>query len=425
MVKRILVFPCGSEIGLEIFRSLRYSAHFELVGASSVEDHGRIVFEEYIGGVPYHNEPGFGQYMAELVVEHRIDAIYPAMDSVAESLKKLEEVLGAIVIGSSLKATSICASKRLTYELLKNNISVPKIYGNLDDAQFPIFIKPDKGYGSRNTLLANNEEDARAQLNKCSEEEMLCVEFLPGKEWTIDCFSDRHGNLLFYAPRIRGRISNGISVYTKPCYEFLEEFSQWAASINSRLRPRGAWFFQAKLDSNNEPKLLEVAARLGGSSALFRCLGVNFALLAVFDAFDRDVSISVNNYSVEMDRALDNKYTLDLTFKKVYVDLDDCLIIRGSLNLSLLKFLFKALSEEKEIILLTRHYQNPLTTLKNYRISEIFDLIIHLEDPLEKKSQYIDCLDSIFIDDSYVERSDVASTCGISVFSPDMIEALL
>ena len=41
-------------------------------------------------------------------------------DRQIESLKKFEEVLGAIVIGSSLKATSICASKRLTYELLKN-----------------------------------------------------------------------------------------------------------------------------------------------------------------------------------------------------------------------------------------------------------------------------------------------------------------
>jgi hypothetical protein len=38
MKKNVLVFPCGSEIGLEIHKSLSYSTHFTLVGGSSVDD---------------------------------------------------------------------------------------------------------------------------------------------------------------------------------------------------------------------------------------------------------------------------------------------------------------------------------------------------------------------------------------------------
>ena len=53
MKKNILVFPCGSEIALEIYKSLKYSIHFNLIGASSVEDHGRFVYENYIGNLPY------------------------------------------------------------------------------------------------------------------------------------------------------------------------------------------------------------------------------------------------------------------------------------------------------------------------------------------------------------------------------------
>jgi hypothetical protein len=49
--KKILVFPCGSEIGLEIYRAMRYSTHFTLAGASSVDDHGKFVYEEYYGGL--------------------------------------------------------------------------------------------------------------------------------------------------------------------------------------------------------------------------------------------------------------------------------------------------------------------------------------------------------------------------------------
>ena len=42
-MKNILVFPCGSEIALEIYRSLRYSTHFKLIGANSLDDHGKFV----------------------------------------------------------------------------------------------------------------------------------------------------------------------------------------------------------------------------------------------------------------------------------------------------------------------------------------------------------------------------------------------
>ena len=56
-MKNILVFPCGSEIALEIYRSLRYSTHFKLIGANSLDDHGKFVFETYIGGVPFVTNP--------------------------------------------------------------------------------------------------------------------------------------------------------------------------------------------------------------------------------------------------------------------------------------------------------------------------------------------------------------------------------
>ena len=45
--KNILVFPCGSEIALELYRALVHSKHFNLIGASSVDDHGRFVYHNY------------------------------------------------------------------------------------------------------------------------------------------------------------------------------------------------------------------------------------------------------------------------------------------------------------------------------------------------------------------------------------------
>lgn len=426
MAKRILVFPCGSEIGLEIHRSLRYSIHFELVGASSADDHGRFVYGHYVGGLPYHDHPEFATTLERVVREHRIDAIYPAMDAVADTLQALSGRLRVIVIGSSPEVTAVCASKTATYNALSGVVPVPTCFHRLEEVlAFPVFVKPDRGYGSRNTLLAHDARAAGAFLDKFASGSFLLLEYLPGEEWTIDCFSDRHGRLRYSAARNRSRISNGISVRTQPCTRQQIIFEQWARAIHRALGPRGAWFFQAKLDAHGQPKLLEVAARLGGSSGLARCRGINLALLSAFDAFGGDVSIDPNDYPIEMDRALDNRYKLDLHFQHVFVDLDDCLIVRGQVNHQLLGFLYKAISEGKRLTLITRHHRDPLLTLRDFRIGEVFDQVIHLREPREKKSTHIDRHDAIFIDDSHAERQEVQRAHGIPVFAPDMIEALL
>lgn len=427
MIGRILVFPCGSEVGLEIHRSLRFSTHFELIGASSVQDHGRFVFDRYVGGLPFHTAADFAPRLGEIVKSERVDAIYPAMDSVAVTVSGLGAALGIRVIGSSARAAAICASKRLTYELLEGAVPVPEVFPSARNCtQFPVFVKPDRGYGSRGTFKATSLSSLMAHLGSEGDQSLLVTEYLPGPEWTVDCFSDRHGQLRFFGPRCRARISNGISVSTKPSQEWSDTFGEWAAAINRLIRPRGAWFFQAKLDATGKPKLLEVAARLGGSSGLFRCKGVNFALLSAFDAFDMDVDVLVNSYGIELDRALESRYSIDVAYDKVYVDLDDCLIVRGRPNLQLVGFLFKARSEGRRLILLTRHACNPAQTLALHGLGEVFHQIIHLDPGIggQSKSDFVEHSRAIFIDDSFAERKEVALKCGIPTFSPDMIEAL-
>ena len=46
-MKNVLVFPCGTEIGLEINAALRFIKFINLYGASSTDDNGRMVYENY------------------------------------------------------------------------------------------------------------------------------------------------------------------------------------------------------------------------------------------------------------------------------------------------------------------------------------------------------------------------------------------
>lgn len=425
MKRNILVFPCGSEIALEIYHSLKYNNHFNLIGGSSVSDHGRFVYKNYIGDLPFFDSDDFQNALIKIILEHKIDAIYPAMDSVAVKLKELERVLPCLVIGSSVSTTTICGSKLLTYQSLQSVIPIPGYVADASQVtEFPVFIKPTIGYGSRNQAIARNEDELKSFVSKNLDVKLLFCEFLPGVEFTVDCFSNKNFELQYSKPRLRSRVSNGISVNT---YEYLEHSSKindYALKINNILQPRGAWFFQMKLDRHGHPRLLEVASRLGGSSSLFRMKGINFAALTLYDYFGVEVELLENKYGVELDRALSSRYRLDIKFEKVYLDYDDCVIINGKVNTVIMAFVYECISSKKSVFLITRHAGNLSESLKSYRISEVFDKIIHITDGLPK-SELIEKDNSIFIDDSHVERSEVYKSLGIPVFSPDMVDALI
>jgi hypothetical protein len=124
--KNILVFPCGSEIGLEIKRAVGYDTHFNLIGANSINDHGKFVFADYVGNVPFDDMHEFMPAIKKIVVDKKIDAIYPAADTAIARLKPAEEELGAIVVAPPINACKICLSKEKTYVALHGSVPLPK-----------------------------------------------------------------------------------------------------------------------------------------------------------------------------------------------------------------------------------------------------------------------------------------------------------
>jgi hypothetical protein len=71
----VLVFPCGSEIALEVHRSLSPQKDINLIGVSSVDDHGMFVFDTYVGGSPLIGDENFIKFFQDLVSEYNIDFI--------------------------------------------------------------------------------------------------------------------------------------------------------------------------------------------------------------------------------------------------------------------------------------------------------------------------------------------------------------
>lgn len=424
-MKKVLVYPCGTEIGLEIYRALCNSIHYEIYGGSSSYDHGRFVYKKHIDNLPFIKDNSSVEeviHFNELILQYDFDFIYPAMDGVLTIFSKYREYLKPVVVAPDYETTEITRSKRKTYNLFQDEIKIPYVYDTIDDIKkYPIFVKPDIGQGSVGAIRV----DSREKLISIKEHDnsQLMLEWLSGNEYTIDCFTNGKGELVYFQGRERKRIKNGISVNAVFCDR--PEFERFAHIINSKIKQKGAWFFQLKESKTGELKLLEVASRIAGTSAIQRNIGINLPLLTlnVFDGMEvRDVII--NNYSIELDRALKNNFKTDIEYDVVYIDYDDTIVTNGIINIEIVKFLYQCINKEKQIILISKHDGDLKKELEKYRINSLFDKVFHIRKDEEKKD-YINNKKAIFIDDSYGERMAVYKSCKINVFDTHMIECLL
>lgn len=421
MKKNILVFPCGSEIGLEVNRALAYSTHFTLFGGNSVDDHGKFVYKNYISGIPFIDEHNFIDEINRIVELHKIDFIIPAHDSAVLKMAENQSVLKATIITSCAATCKVCISKGTTYNIFKKLIPIPKVYEKDEHKNFPVFLKPDIGQGSKGTYKVNTKEDVDFYFKK--DPTLLVLEYLPGKEYTVDCFTDKNGKLLFAEGRERIRTNNGISVNSKQINN--PKFQELAEIINQTLSFQGVWFYQVKERANGELVLMEIAPRIAGTMALFRVIGINFIQLSLFDRMGFEVSILYNNLDLEIDRALFARYSIKENYEYVYIDFDDTIIVGNEVNTDIIKFIYQARNMGKKIILITKHKHDIKQTLSKFAISDLlFDDILLLEQT-QNKSKFIKETNSIFIDDSFAERKEVFDTLKIPVFGLDAVESLL
>jgi len=424
--KRVLVFPGGTEIGLEIWKSLRYCKEISLFSAGNhVSNHAPYVFQECFM-VPDVHQPNWVETLSSIIQKHNIDYVFPAHDDVILALAQNANKFCAQIVSSPLSTCILCRSKVRTYEKFKKLLPVPKIFNKVSEVdKFPVFVKPDVGQGSQYASKVDNLETLQVVLR--NNPDLIISEYLPGKEYTVDCFTDRRKGLLFCGGRERIRIRAGISMNSKPVDAKTSMlFRKVAKVISDELDFHGAWFFQLKIDSSGSFKLLEIAPRISGTMATYRVLGVNFALLSIYENEGADIMIMRNNCNVQIDKALENRYKHNLKYNKVYVDLDDTLIIDDKVNPQLIQFLYQSLNKGCKLVLITKTTRqgNIQSILKQFRLGGIFDETIFLKKS-ESKFDFINPQGSIFIDDSFTERKAVFDRLGIPTFDCSMIEFLI
>jgi len=212
-VRNVLVLPAGTEIGQEILAALKSAKEVRLFGAGqAVSNHAQFSYPEYHTLKSVH-EAGWIEQLAELCKRKSIDYIFPAHDDVVVALAREAARVPAVVISSPAETCEVTRSKSATYRRLANHLRVPVLFEGPGAAMsFPVLVKPDRGQGSKGITKVDGPA-ALIQALENVDEPIIC-EYLPGEEYTVDCFSDREKGVLFAGARMRRRTRNGISTNT-------------------------------------------------------------------------------------------------------------------------------------------------------------------------------------------------------------------
>lgn len=405
--KKVLVYPAGTEIGLEVARSLTFSRHFELIGANSIHDHSDILYPTLINDLPPVTEKDeLVQRIKKIVSDLSIDVIYPAHDEVIEIFSSIQ-IDGVVVIAPKQSVAKILRYKSKTYEALAGVDFLPHVIVEKEqlNIELPLFARPDRGQGSVGIFRI----DSCDQLNECWKlgSPYIVTEFLPGSEYTVDCYTDYKGRLQYLCARERERVRNGICVRAQECDP--KEFYPIAKAISEKIPVRGAWFFQVKRDRNDALKLMEVANRVAGTMGYERLKGANLIQAGLWEALGYEVLLpNLPKANFIYDRALYEGIKFSYKLDSLYVDLDDTLIFEdGSINYELVGYIFGLkINTNTKIFLITRHKHIPEETLATLGLDKQFDKIIHLTAG-ESKADYVTGTKVAFIDDSFTERGAV------------------
>lgn len=423
MKTNVIIFGGGGYNAQEVYWALKDTVRYHPILASSNDNHSTFISRDAITNLPYDNDPNFIDALNKVIDTKNIKFVIPTHDTNAMILMENEKKIHAIVVCSPYETTKICRYKSLTYKTLEDTDFVPKTYNIGDKMEYPVFAKDDKGQGGRNAALIKNSDDLK-QLD-LDIRYVLC-EYLPGKEITIDCFTDRHGKLCFVQPRVRERLLNGISARAT-LTELTPEINHIVTTINEKIKFRGYWYVQCRQDKNGKFKLMEISTRFAGTFNLSKNLDVNLPLLALADFSEMDVKIVPNKAKVVLDKSYIDRYKLLYDYKRVYIDFDDTIVFgRKKYNPEAMRFLYQCINDDKEIILITKHAYDIQQDMKNIRFNpELFDQIIEVPEDEPKYRYMSNDVPSIFIDNAFAERIDVKEHLSMPTFDVCNIECLI
>jgi len=262
--------------------------------------------------IPSSSDPNFIPAVLEICKKENIKLLIPTRDGelllFAKNKEKFENQ-GTHVMISNPEVIKICNDKYKFYQFLtRNNIPIPKTYlpGEVDfsSMHYPLLLKSRYGSGSKSIFKVKNERELKFFVDYIPGP--LIQEFIAGKEYTIDLFSDFNEKVLTVVPRERIETFCGESYKGKTVKDI--QMVEYARSLAEKLGTIGHITAQC-IKNNKEIKFIEVNPRFGGGAILGIKAGANTPLFLLRLVLGKRVKPQIGEFKENL---LMLRYTKDL-----------------------------------------------------------------------------------------------------------------
>lgn len=208
------------------------------------------------------SDPDIVKDISRVVKENNVDIILPFVNGAVEvaSLCK-KQIPDVFVPVSDFSITSRIFDKMEAAKVFKDNgFPIPRTYSIINN-EMPAIVKPRKGGSSRGIRIFYDVEDLMHLENLDS---YIIQEYIENaREYTVDCYIDRSGEILVTVPRERIEVMGGEVNRTRTSR--IERIIEMSREIIHKLNLVGAVTLQFLHDPKNDRYLLmELNPRLGG-----------------------------------------------------------------------------------------------------------------------------------------------------------------
>ena len=306
MKKRLLFSGAGGSIFPYMFQALEED--YEVYAMDSDEKIAHLYKNEKIFTVPNINEENFKSVIKNIITEHKIDVYIPGIDEEILIAIEISKKMGIQVLSPAEAFVKLCLDK---FELMKilntHEISTIETYmadEYNEDFDYPIFLKPNIGRGSRGIKKIDNlnEYEAYFILEEYKKEEVLVQPFIGGDEYTVSVTVNNLNQLIAVVPKIV-LTKQGITKHAQSIKH--EKIEKICKKIVDLLNPNGSFNVQLKL-LDNEIYIFEINPRFSTTLVLSVASGVNEIDLAIKNFNKKEVEYIENFQEMKLIRRWEN-----------------------------------------------------------------------------------------------------------------------
>lgn len=286
-MKKILFSGAGGSIFPYMFEVLEDK--YEIYVMDSDERIKYIYPNKNVYIVPKVNDKNFESEISNIILENKIDFYIPGIDEEIVKAIEISRKLGIKTLSPSKEFVKLCLNKfDLMQSLAKKNISIIKTkYANQydDEYNYPIFLKPNIGRGSRGIRKINNKQEKEAYfiLEDYKIDEVLIQPYIEGVEYTVSVTVNNLNQIISIIPK-KVFVKEGITKQAQSERNIL--IIEKCQEIVEKLKPHGSFNVQLKL-LNNIIYIFEINPRFSTTLVLSIESGVN------------EIDLAIQNYDKE------------------------------------------------------------------------------------------------------------------------------